>query len=364
MKKNVFVPLLVVVLLTLFVTLGAFAKEKVILDMDLRLPPQDDSFASLLALNHPDIDVLGISLVFGNTYLSQEIADTLRWLEITGHQNVPVYAGFERPLMNHIVYEKITTPPEVYERPKMKYEGRYVSYPASEPIGGFAQIKLQEETAVDFIISTIMENPGEVTLIATGPLTNVAAAIRLQPKIVENVKQIVIMGGNIGSLPTPGYSSDAPYVAEFNFRMDAEAAKIVMTSGAPIVLSPLNASRKTGFTKEHYDEIVAMGGPVADIIEQRMGSRFYPSEDRPAWEGSLLMFDQLAVAYVIDPTLFTTKEMYVDVMTEKGPAYGYSFERTSPWPGGDDAKPVLVQYDLDWDRFIRLFIDTIKLSGE
>lgn len=330
------------------------AQEKVIIDTDLRLPPQDDSFAVLFALNSPELDVLGLTLVFGNTYLSQETADALKWLEVAGYEDVPLYLGFARPLFYHMVYEEMEQA-DSYERPTINTTGAYQSYEAKAPLGEFAELEPQQEGAVEFIVRTIMENPGEITLIPIGPLTNIAAAIRLEPRIVDNVKQVVIMGGSLGSLPTPGYSEEGGNVPEFNFRLDAEAAKIVMTSGMSIVLSPLNVSRKTSLQAEHYEEMIAMGGPVADVIEQRVDFRENTSN---------LMFDQVAVGYVIDPTIITgMEEVYVDVETTPGPDYGLSFARMSPWAGAPEAKPVKVQYDLDWPRFIELFMERMKKSG-
>lgn len=333
----------------------ASAQQKVIIDTDLRLPPQDDSFAILLALNSPELDVLGLTVVFGNTYLTQEVEESLKWLEITGHTDVPVYKGFARPLLKHIVYEGMEQA-DSYERPVIHDTGRYEHIePLAAFDGEFAQLEPEKQGAVDFIVNTIMDNPGEITLIPLGPLTNIAAAVRQEPRIVDNVKEVVIMGGSFGSLPTPGYSEAGGNVPEFNFRLDAEAAQIVMTSGMPIVLSPLNVSRKTGLRAEHYQAMIDMGGPVADVIAQRVEFRE---------ETSALMFDQVAVAYVIDPTLITgMAEMYVDVETTPGPAYGLSFERTSPWAGADEARPVQVQYDLDWDRFIDLFMERMQKSG-
>ena len=351
MFKTLTKPLLV---LSLVFASVVFAQEKVIIDTDLRLPPQDDSFAVLLALNSPELEVLGLTLVFGNTYLSQETADALKWLEVSGHEDVPLYLGFARPLFHHMVYEEMEQA-DSYERPVINTTGAYQSYEAKAPLGAFAELQPQEEGAVEFIVRTIMENPDEVTLIPIGPLTNIAAAIRLEPRIVDNVKQVVIMGGSIGSLPTPGYSEEGGNVPEFNFRLDAEAAKIVMTSGMPIVLSPLNVSRKTALQAKHYEEMIAMGGPVADVIEQRVDFRENTSN---------LMFDQVAVGYVIDPTLITgMEEMYIDVETTPGPDYGLSFARMSPWAGAPEARPVQVQYDLDWPRFIDLFMERMKQSG-
>ena len=136
------------------------------------------------------------------------------------------------------------------------------------PPGGFATKQAEAIGAAEFIGQTVRAYPGEITILAIGPLTKVAMAIRQGPDFAANVKQIVIMGGAIALLPD-GHGNVTPN-AEFNFWVDPEAARAVLKSGIPIVLSPLNVSRKTGLTKEWYERRVATDTPITGLIRETM----------------------------------------------------------------------------------------------
>ena len=139
-----------------------------------------------------------------------------------------------------------------------------------------------------------MKNPGQVTILAIGPLTNIAMAMRMEPRFAGNVRQLVIMGGAIASLADGG-GNHTPN-AEFNFYVDPEAAQIVLRSGIPIVLSPLNVSRKARFTKADYDKIVAVDTPITRLIKDNLGPGYQQRPDRIA-----LMYDQVAAVTLVAP---------------------------------------------------------------
>jgi inosine-uridine nucleoside N-ribohydrolase len=160
------------------------------------------------------------------------------------------------------------------------------------------------------------------------------------------------MGGAIASLPDGG-GNHTPN-AEFNFYVDPEAAQIVLRSGIPIVLSPLNVSRKARFTKEWYDKIVAVDTPITRLIKQTLGPGYEKRPDRVA-----LMYDQVAAVYLVAPQLIKTVEMFVDVDINPEANYGVSVGGNQPWPGGEGARKMQVQTDLEWDRFIRLYVERI-----
>ena len=162
-----------------------------------------------------------------------------------------------------------------------RHGGWYANEPAPAPPGGFATRRRSRRAgAVDFLVGTVMQNPGQVTILAIGPLTNIAMAMRMEPSFARNVKQLVIMGGAIASLPDGG-GNHTPN-AEFNFYVDPEAAQIVLRSGIPIVLSPLNVSRKARFTKEWYDKIVAVDTPITRLVKDHLGPGFQQRPDRVA----------------------------------------------------------------------------------
>ncbi len=171
----------------------------------------------------------------------------------------------------------------------------------------------------------------------------------------RNVKQLVIMGGAIASLPDGG-GNHTPN-AEFNFYVDPEAAQIVLRSGIPIVLSPLNVSRKARFTKEWYDKIVAVDTPITRLVKDNLGPGYQQRPDRIA-----LMYDQVAAVALVAPGLIKTVEQYVDVDVNPGLNYGVSVGAAQIWPGGEGARKMQVQTDLDWDKFIRLYVERVTAS--
>ena len=319
------------------------ATHKVIFDTDFAVPPQDDGLALVLALNSPELDILGITTVAGNFSMERATTDALRILEIARREEIPVYAGANMPL----VHEKSEFATQTH--------GEWWSdAPPPMPPGGFATKKAETQSAVDFIAKTVMANPGDIEILAIGPLTNIAMALRTYPGLAPKIKQLVIMGGAIATLPD-GAGNVTPN-AEFNFWVDPEAARVVLRSGIPISLSALNVSRKTHFTKEWYDRIVKVQTPLTQMIAETMGPYFAKDPGQVH-----LMFDQVAVASLIDPTLVKTKEMYVDVDAGHDVSYGTSvgWDRPKVWPYAEGAQKMQVQYDLDWDRFITMFVDRV-----
>jgi inosine-uridine nucleoside N-ribohydrolase len=315
-------------------------RHRVIFDTDFALPPQDDGLALALALTSPELEIVGITTVAGNYNVQRANADVLRMLEIAGRTDIAVYAGAARPL----VHKK-----DAYST--THYGKWWSDEPAPPPPGGFAKKSLEREPAADFIAKTIAANPGTIELLAIGPLTNVALAIRRQPSIVDAVKRVVVMGGAVPSLPDGG--GNITPAAEFNFWVDPEAAREVLRSGMPIELSPLNVSRKTSFTKRWFDALVAHDAPLARLIKSQMAEQF----ERPDF--SVHMYDELAVASAIDPTLVKTEKLVVDVDTSPGISYGASIGGAEPWPGAEGARTIDVQYDVDFPRFIQMFVDRI-----
>ena len=329
------------VLLVLAGSASAQQRQKIIFDTDFAFPPQDDAMTLFFALNSPELEILGITTVAGNKSRNVATADALRILEIANRTEIPVFDGAAAPLVH-----------EGTEWDTKRHGGWYANDPAPAPPGGFAKKKAETKGAVDFLVEQVAKNPGQISILAIGPLTNIALAMRMDTTFARNVKQLVIMGGAVASLPD-GAGNHTPN-AEFNFYVDPEAARIVLRSGMPIVLSPLNISRKARFTKEVYDRIVAVDTPVTRLIKERLGPGFAKNPDRAG-----LMYDQIAAAALVDPTLMKTVEWYVDVDANPGPNYGVSVGAAQPWPGGDGAKKMHVQTDLDYDRFVRLYVERV-----
>ncbi len=332
--------------------LGTFARAQapapaqepipVILDTDFVIPPQDDALALILALRSPELKILGVTTVAGNDTVQRGTSDALRVLEIAGRTEIPVYQGANRPWM-HVGSAWAKT----------KHGKWWSDEPPPMPPGGFAKTKAQKESAVDFLIHTVDANPGQITIIAIGPLTNIATAIRQDANFARNVKRIAIMGGAFASL-ADGAGNMTPN-AEFNIWVDPEAAWAVLHSGIPLEFTPLNVTRKTAFTKQYFDEIVSADTPITNLIKERMGPFFAKHPDaRPN------MYDELTVGGVVDPSLVKAVPLYVEIDTTHGPDYGTTLGATKPWEGGEDAVLVQVQTDVDFDRFIKMYVDRVR----
>lgn len=314
----------------------------IIFDTDFVMPPADDSMALMLALQSPEVEILGVTTVAGNESLERATSDVLRMLEIAGRPDIPVHVGADMPL----VHEKSDYAVENFGR-------WYSNDPPPRPPGGFATKKAEADSAVSFLVRTVMARPGEVTLVAIGPLTNVAQAIRAEPLFAKNVKQLVIMGGAVALLPD-GAGNITPN-AEFNFWVDPEAAHVTLRSGIPIELSPLNVSRKSGLDREWYEKMVRVDTPLTRLLRDTMGPVFANDPER-VW----MMYDQIAMASLIDPALVTSERLYVDVDIDHGINYGVSVGGQKPWPGAEGAVQMNVQHDLDWPGFIEMFIERLQ----
>ena len=321
-------------------------KHRVIFDTDFVLPPGDDGLALLLALASPELEILGVTTVAGNESVERETSDALWLLELAGRADIPVYQGADMPWR----HEK-----SAYA---VSHHGNWYSDdPPAPPPGGFAKTRAERPSAVEFILRTVMDHPGEITILAIGPLTNIATAIRMDARFATNVRELVIMGGAIASLPDGG--GNITPNAEFNFWVDPEAARVTLRSGIPIELSPLNVSRKTALTKTWYEKMVAVETPIASLLRKTMGPRFEREPGR-TW----LMYDQVAVAGLIDPTLVETVELFVDVDDHRGISYGTSVGGEEIWPGAEGAKKIRVQHDIDWERFIEMFVERITAPAQ
>ena len=317
------------------------AAHKIIFDTDFVIPPQDDAFALMLALKSPEIQILGITTVAGNDSMERATSDALRVLEIANRTDIPVYRGANMPLL----HEKTDFAASVH--------GRWWSdEDPPAPPGGFAKKKAEQGSAMDFIIRTVNANPGEVTIVAIGPLTNVAMALRQEPGLAKRIKRLVVMGGAFASLPD-GAGNVTPN-AEFNIWVDPEAARIALRAGIPTQLTPLNVTRKTRFSREWYEKIVAAKTPLTELVRERLAARF---ERDPNAGGQ--MYDQLAVAALIDPSLVTSVDLYVDVDANRGPSYGTTVGGRQPWGGGEGAQQMTVQHDVDFPRFINMFVERV-----
>ena len=285
-------------------------KIKVIADQD-SAGPQGTNFLSLLMLlRAPQIDLLGITTISGDQWVDPATVFALWATEQAGRTDVPVIKGAEMPLL-HTQREQ-----ELLEKLYVSHPTWHGSFnpdapPPSEtwaPPGGYPKAKAKPGRAADFIIDTIRANPGEIVLYCAGPLTNIALAVRMDPRIVALTKAIYIMGGStLGGF-------------ELNWWWDPEAAAIVMREPwKEIVVSPAEAGGQVWSSRQLMQRIVDTGGPLANHVKQ-LYIRFQPLAGTTLWSA---MWDELLVAALIDPSVIQESEtMYLDVDIQHGPKYG------------------------------------------
>ena len=274
-------------------------KQRLIIDTD---PGIDDALAILLALAEDSIQLEGLSIVHGNCSTPQGTANALSILELAGAEDIPVYSGFERPLVRDPLFA-----PETHGNTGLGY--------ASLPL---AKTAPRTEHAVDFIIKKILSAPGEITLVAVGPLTNVAAAIRLEPGIINAVKQVIVMGGAIQ------HSGNTTPLAEFNVYADPHAAHMVFHAGMPLRLVPLDVTYQCILTGQDVDQLQTIHSPISEFIAD--ATRFY-MEFHDSYQGvkGCVINDPLALALVFQENLCEYQALYVDVDLSMGVSTGNTF---------------------------------------
>ena len=301
--------------------------QKVILDCD---PGHDDALAILLAGAAPELELLAITTVAGNQTLPKTTLNARRVASAAGLR-VPIAAGADRPLV----------------RPQRVAGNIHGESGLDGPtFAGEPDVPLDPRHAVDLIIELVMANPGEVVLIPVGPLTNIALAMRREPAIVERIKHISIMGG------AWGLGNQTPS-AEFNILVDPEAARIVMESGAPITLVPLELTHQAKAMPDVIERFDAIGTPLGDLSAELL--RFFASTYKAihGFEGPPL-HDPCAVAWVIDPTIVDTKPVHVDVETQGEFTYGRTAIDIHGVTGLPANAQVGVRLDVAryWDRMV------------
>jgi inosine-uridine nucleoside N-ribohydrolase len=326
----------------------AQARRKVILDQDGRGPATTDQQSMLLMLQSPQVEVLGITIVSGDQWRDEEVAHTLRMLELTGHKDVKVYPGAVFPLINS--KEEIARWQKLYG--VVSYQGAWNTRGYHEPFDvpnlpeGNPTLKAEEEDAAHFIIRTVHQYPHEVSIYAGGPLTNLAQAISLDPKVPELAQELVVMGGSIAPVTTP--DDTTANRREFNFWFDPEAVHIVLRSPwHKITVTTVDISVKTRFTKAMIDQIAKTNTASAQYIGR--------------WADEEYLWDELAALAWIDPSIITKEEsLYMDIDISHAAGYG----NTLVWmPGsqpGMGEQLVHVQTELDRDKFYRELIELLS----
>jgi uridine nucleosidase len=264
--------------------------KKIIIDTD---PGVDDSMAILFAFNSPELEVVGLTSIFGNVHTDLATQNALRLVEFAGHPEVPVAHGANLPLVVPLSYvaDFVHGADGLGNTHQPPPQGQAIDIPAAQ-----------------FIVETVMAHPGEITLVPVGPLTNIALALALEPRIAANVAEVVIMGG------AATVNGNVNPAAEANIIHDPHAADIVFTANWPVTMVGLDVTMQTEMSE----------GFLASLRTSRAGqfiyeiSRFYQKFHEERYEGmrAIHTHDPSAVAYLIDPTLFTTLSGPIRVPTE------------------------------------------------
>ena len=307
--------------------------KNIIIDSD---PGQDDAVAILLALASPDLNVLGITCVAGNVPLSKTSFNAKQICELAGKPEIPLFAGCDRPMGRELITAE-------HVHGKTGLDGAILPEP---------KIELKTTHAVDFIINTLREAPKKsITLCPLGPLTNIGTALQKAPDIIDNIKQIVLMGGayfEVGNI-TPA--------AEFNIFVDPEAAEIVFKSGIDLVVAPLDVTHKALTNQTWVSELKAQNNTICDVVAgwtsffERFDVEKYGTEGAP-------LHDPCVIAYLISPELFSGRHINVEIETESKLTRGMT---VADWWGVTDRPAnALFLNDIDSEGYFRLLTTRIS----
>jgi purine nucleosidase len=345
--------LFVLVLLMANGAVLAQAPRKVIINQDCSGPGGSNMQTLLTLIQSPRVEVLGITVVTGNQWRDEEVAHTLRLLELMGRTDIPVVPGAVFPLVHR-------------REEALLWQARYgkVAFAGAwddrwwhehdvipKLLEGQPTTKAADEDAAHFLIRMVHKYPHEVTIYEGGPMTNLALANAIDPHFAELAEGLVFMGGSLDpQTDDPEFISSPRH--EFNFWFDPEAAKSVLAAPwKKIVCTPVDISVKTRITDAMVAEIGKSSNPAAQYVV-----KYFMAD-----QGGSYMWVELAAAAWIDPALITRKEMrYMSVDVDHGAGYGNTLtwvEKDNPKLG---ARLVEIQMDLDLARFNRMFVELMK----
>jgi inosine-uridine nucleoside N-ribohydrolase len=315
----------------LLLAAAAPAADEVVFDTDCGFFG-DDGAALAMVLRSPEkVHVSAITAVSGNVWGAESAGYLTEILGLLGHPDIKPYVGAQVPLIHTAAMAKLEGP--------LEFQGAFAIPVKLAPAG--------RPSAIDAMAALVRQNPGQITILALGPMTNVAILLRLHPDLEGKIRRIVFMGGNVH---VPGNASGA---AEFNFWFDPEAAQAVLRSRIPEkVMFPLDICNRAVLTKARFDEIIATKTPVTERYKEDYGLRYPGFLKNPKATG--LLWDELAAAWLLDTGFVTKSETaWLDVDSRFGKTYGATIpleRRLAP-----DATPVQVMLNLDYARLWKLY---------
>ncbi|MEV4314125.1 nucleoside hydrolase [Actinocrispum sp. NPDC049592] len=289
--------------------------RKVILDVDTGT---DDAVAIMFAALHPSVELIGVTTVNGNVPLANTTDNTLRVLDHIG-SSVPVYPGLAHPIARR------GFPGQLHFRPDTKHDMHGQALPLPEP-----RSSAQDTDAVSFIVSTLRAATAPVTLVAVGPLSNIATAVSVDPSIVDAVDELVIMGG------AHSYGNVTPS-AEFNIWTDPEAAFMVFSAGfAKVTLVTLDATHQALVTRADCEAFAALGTPAGEAASALISRRInaYTANHGAAITDTAPVHDAVCTVYLVRPDIITTRELHVTVETTGRLTVGRTVIDTRPNANG------------------------------
>lgn len=310
-----------------------------------------------LLAQSPDVELLGVTVVSGDGWRDEEVVHTLRLLEIIGRTDIPVMYGAAFPLLRTREEAKLWQ----QHYGKVSYAGAWDDRWYHEPFAvpsppeGSPKIKAAAEDAVHFLIRMVHQYPGEVTIYEGGPMTNLALAQTIDPTFASSARELIFMGGSLNPETTYEEFVENPR-HEFNFWFDPEAAQIVLRAEwKKIVCTPTDISIKTRLTPELAKQIGASKTPLGEYV-----ARYFQPEG-----GNDFMWDELAAAAWLDPTLITKKDSkYMGVDIDHGAGYGNTLTSSANDAANLSKQPVEINVDLDKQRFYDLFQKLMTLERD
>ncbi|MEY4388397.1 MAG: hypothetical protein RLZZ432_116 [Chloroflexota bacterium] len=313
-------------------------RHKLIIDCDTGT---DDAVALMLAALHPQVDLIGVTTVFGNAPLTATTTNSLSVLELIGRPEIPVHAGFPRPIVRKAMPAERFFKADTVQDP----HGTYLDIPRStrEPAS---------RDAVDYLIETYRNATDPITLMPIGPLTNIAVAVAKEPRFAEWVPRLIIMGGGH---EVPNMTASA----EFNIWADPDAAASVFEAGfRDVLMVPLDATHRALVTARQCAALGALGTPAGRATETFVTRRInsYESSQKMDIPESAPVHDALCVAALVEPDIITTKRCHVAVETSGALTLGRTVVDTHH-RGGKEPNAA-VAFDANADRFVAMMMET------
>ena len=318
--------------------------RKVIMDVDTG---SDDAIAIMLAAHSPELDILGITVTWGNREVEYCTENTLRVVQMLG-KDIPVYKGCPQPMVRYMTEEWVSSISTFIDGKEVSIHPALLDLPES-------RIKAQKQHAVSYIVETLMDSEEKITFITVGPPTNLGMAFRMEPAIKDHLEEVVFMGGGVNK-------GNASAAAEANFYHDPEAAKIIIDSGVPCRIITLNATHSAELTLDDAEKLISLGSGEGKLAGELLKIRIDSFGKMGRGNGySDAIHDALAVACVVDPSVITDMRNYkCDIDIGKGLSYGELIVDKRLGSEPDENDKVYVAFSADKEKYLNMLLERLK----